>query len=226
MLTSNAKEFTRAASILGIFTVGALIANYGSTTVRIAIADPAINVQSLLDGILPKLIPLLITCGLYALIKKGWTPIKCIVLILVAGIVGCAFGIWTGDSKAIDENGAGINGGYKPLVEWYEYPAPAAPETVIAFLKQFRSLTPRPVVHDFEALTRWWLDNPNPLTYQQALGMSDDLYHHFLSHPLISEDDALRLARKRLVTESEYNDLQHMVFQRPYNVLLVWSSGS
>lgn len=45
-------------------------------------------------------------------------------------------------------------------------PAPAAPETVTAFLKQFRSLTPHPVVHDFEALTRWWLNNPNPLTYQ------------------------------------------------------------
>ena len=128
MLTQNAKEFTRAASILGIFTVGALIANYGATTVRIAIADPAINVQSLLDGILPKLIPLLITCGLYALIKKGWTPIKCIVLILVCGIVGTAFGIWTGDSKAIDENGNGINGGYTPLVEWYEYPEPAPAE--------------------------------------------------------------------------------------------------
>ena len=91
-------------------------------------------------------------------------------------------------------------------------PAPADPETVTAFLKQFRSLTPHPVVHDFEALTRWWLDNPNPLTYQQALGMSDDLYHHFLSHPLISEDDALRLARKGLVTESEYNDLQLWYF--------------
>ncbi|MFR5005762.1 MAG: hypothetical protein ACLTDZ_03235 [Oscillospiraceae bacterium] len=105
-------------------------------------------------------------------------------------------------------------------------PAPAAPETVTAFLKQFRDLTPHPVVHDFEALTRWWLNNPNPLTYQQALGMSDDLYRHFLSHPLISEDEALRLARKGLVTESEYNDLRLMVFQRPYNVLLVWSSGS
>ena len=80
-------------------------------------------------------------------------------------------------------------------------PAPAAPKTVIAFLKQFRSLTPRPVIHDFEALTRWWLDNPNPLTYQQALGMSDILYRHFLSHPLINEDDALRLARKGLVTD-------------------------
>ena len=122
MLTSNAKEFTRAASILGIFTVGALIANYGGTTVRIAIADPAINVQSLLDGILPKLIPLLITVGLFALIKKGWTPIKCIVLILVVAIAGCAFGIWSGDSKAIDEAGNGIPGGYEPVVEWYELP--------------------------------------------------------------------------------------------------------
>ena len=122
MLTSNAKEFTRAASILGIFTVGALIANYGGTTVRIAIADPAINVQSLLDGILPKLIPLLITVGLFALIKKGWTPIKCIVLILVVAIAGCAFGIWSGDSKAIDAEGNGIPGGYDPVVEWYELP--------------------------------------------------------------------------------------------------------
>lgn len=122
MLTSNAKEFTRAASILGIFTVGALIANYGDTTVRIAIADPAINVQSLLDGILPKLIPLLITVGLFALIKKGWTPIKCIVLILVVAIAGCAFGIWSGKSKAIDAEGNGIPGGYDPVVEWYELP--------------------------------------------------------------------------------------------------------
>ena len=128
MLTSNAKEFTRAASILGIFTVGALIANYGSTSLRIAIADPAINVQNLLNGILPKLLPLVITIGLFFLIKKGWTPIKCILLILVAGIVGCAFGIFAGDSKAIDENGASINGGYNPLVSWYDYPEPAAAE--------------------------------------------------------------------------------------------------
>ena len=128
MLTSNAKEFTRAASILGIFTVGALIANYGTTSLRIMIVDPAINVQSLLDGLLPKLIPLLITVGLYFLIKKGWTPIKCIILILITGIIGCAFGIFAGDSKAIDADGHPIPGGYNPLVQWYDYPAPAAPE--------------------------------------------------------------------------------------------------
>ena len=61
LLTSSAKEFTRAASILGIFVVGGLIANYGSTSLRIIVGDPAINIQGLIDGVLPKLIPLLIT---------------------------------------------------------------------------------------------------------------------------------------------------------------------
>ena len=127
LLTSNAKEFTRAASILGIFVVGGLIANYGSTTVRMIVGDTQINIQGLLDGVLPKLIPLLITLGIYALIKKGWTPVRCIILILVVGIVGCAFGIWTGDSKAMDAEGNTLPGGYTPLVEWYDYPEPEAP---------------------------------------------------------------------------------------------------
>ena len=128
MLTASAKEFTRAASILGVFVVGGLIANYGGTTVRMIVGSTQINIQSLLDGILPKLIPLLITLGLYVLIKKGWTPVKCIVLILVVGIVGCAFGIWSGNSKALDADGNTIPGGYKPLVEWYQYPEPASAE--------------------------------------------------------------------------------------------------
>ena len=122
LLTSSAKEFTRAASILGIFVVGGLIANYGGTSLRIVVGDPAINIQGLLDGVLPKLIPLLITLGIYVLIKKGWTPVKCIILILVVGILGCAFGIWTGDSKAMDADGTTIPGGYTPLVEWYQLP--------------------------------------------------------------------------------------------------------
>mgnify|MGYP000308506068 FL=1 len=70
-MTSSAKEFTRAASILGIFVVGGLIANYGGTSLRIVVGDPAINIQGLLDGVLPKLIPLLITLGIYVLIKKA-----------------------------------------------------------------------------------------------------------------------------------------------------------
>ena len=63
ILTANAKEFTRAASMLGVFIVGALTSNYGGTTVATVIenGDSPIVIQSILDGVLPKLIPLALT---------------------------------------------------------------------------------------------------------------------------------------------------------------------
>ena len=97
ILTANAKEFTRAASMLGVFVVGALTSNYGGTTVALQIAngDSPIVIQDILDGILPKLIPLGITLGLYYLIKKkGWTPVKCIGLLLVVGLLGALVGLF------------------------------------------------------------------------------------------------------------------------------------
>ncbi len=100
ILTKNAKEFTHAASMLGVFVVGALTCNYGATSLGMTIpnGDKPIVVQALLDGILPAFLPLLLTLLCYFLIKKkGWTPIKCIVLFLAIGILGCAIGIWAGD---------------------------------------------------------------------------------------------------------------------------------
>ena len=48
------------------------------------------------------LIPMLFTLWMFTLLKKGWTPIKCIFLLVIVGVVGAAFGIWAG--------------GYTPLV--------------------------------------------------------------------------------------------------------------
>lgn len=127
MFTSNAKEFTRAASIMGVFIVGALVSNYGDTSVRVyfsAGGDAMTSLQGVLDGVLPKLIPLLLTLGLYVLVKKyNWKPTKCIGLLLIIGLIGTAFGIWAGNSGVVDENGQGIQGGYEPLVEWYKLPS-------------------------------------------------------------------------------------------------------
>ena len=127
VLTANAREFTHAASMLGVFVVGALTCNYGATSLGIMIPngqtaekvkqlviengkiveqeveqlkDVFINIQELLDGILPALIPLGLTLMCYTLIKKkNWSPTKCIMLLLVIGIVVCIFGIWAGDYK-------------------------------------------------------------------------------------------------------------------------------
>lgn len=104
MLTRNAKEFTHAASMLGVFVVGALTCNYGGTKLGMEIPNgkTPIVLQNLLDGILPALIPLGLTLMCYVLIKKkNWTPTKTIGLLLVIGIVGCALGIWAGDYTAI-----------------------------------------------------------------------------------------------------------------------------
>ncbi|TGY65229.1 PTS system mannose/fructose/sorbose family transporter subunit IID [Dubosiella muris] len=103
MMTEYADEFTHAAAVLGVFVVGALIANYGGGTtlgMTIANGESPIVIQDYLNMILPCMLPLLITLLMYFLIKKkGWTPVKCIGLILVMGIVGAIFGIWSGTYK-------------------------------------------------------------------------------------------------------------------------------
>ena len=53
------------------------------------------TVQSILDGVLPKMIPMALTLGCYFLMKgKGWTPVKCIGALLVLGLVGALIGIF------------------------------------------------------------------------------------------------------------------------------------
>lgn len=98
ILTANAKEFTRAASMLGVFIVGALTSNYGGgTTINLVIenGESPIVIQNILDGVLPRLLPLCITLGLFYLIKKKqWSPVTCIGLLLVVGLLGALIGIF------------------------------------------------------------------------------------------------------------------------------------
>ncbi|MCH4206843.1 MAG: PTS system mannose/fructose/sorbose family transporter subunit IID [Solobacterium sp.] len=103
-LTKNAREFTHAASMLGVFVVGALTCNYGATTLGMTIAngDTPVVIQDKLNSILPAAIPLAFTLMCYSLIKKkGWSATKCILLLLVIGIVGCMFGIWSGSYTSL-----------------------------------------------------------------------------------------------------------------------------
>jgi PTS system N-acetylgalactosamine-specific IID component len=54
-----------------------------------------IDIQKILDGILPQVIPLTITLMLYFFLsKRGWTPLKCIALLLVIGLIGSGFGLY------------------------------------------------------------------------------------------------------------------------------------
>ncbi|MEG2789959.1 MAG: PTS system mannose/fructose/sorbose family transporter subunit IID, partial [Romboutsia sp.] len=95
-LTKNAKEFTRAATILGMIVVGALIASYVNIDIvtEIPIGETALKVQEILDGIMPKLLPLGLTFGMYGLVKKNISPMINILIMVVIGIAGAYIGLF------------------------------------------------------------------------------------------------------------------------------------
>ena len=54
-----------------------------------------VNIQDVLDGIIPSLVPLALTLLLYFFLsKKGWKPINCIAFLLILGVVGAYIGLF------------------------------------------------------------------------------------------------------------------------------------
>ncbi|MGL4910896.1 MAG: PTS system mannose/fructose/sorbose family transporter subunit IID [Romboutsia sp.] len=95
-LTKNAKEFTRAATILGMIVVGALIASYVSITLvtpEYLSMSGTIDLQSILDSVMPCLLPLAVTFGMYGLVKKNVTPMVNILILVLIGLAGAFIGI-------------------------------------------------------------------------------------------------------------------------------------
>lgn len=108
IMTAKAKEFTRAATILGVFVVGALIASVGAVKIGTVVQTSditAISIDQVVGGIMPRILPLLITFFLYYLIKKfNWTTVKCIILLIVIGLFGSFTGILTPDGGTAVED--------------------------------------------------------------------------------------------------------------------------
>ncbi len=64
------------------------------TLAQVVTSPVTIDLQKILDGVCPKLIPLALTMLLYFLMaKRNWTPIKCICLLLVIALLGSGFGV-------------------------------------------------------------------------------------------------------------------------------------
>lgn len=91
-----------------------------------------------------------------------------------------------------------------------EIPIPSAsdPERVRLFINEFASNPLRATLKTFDSITLWWLDYPNPLNYQQALSLPDDLYYHFLTYPLITDEKVRHIIVSGLVSEKDYNDIR------------------
>ncbi len=87
--------FTYCAGIVGVMAVGCMVASQINIVSPLAfsIAGQKIIIQDYLDQIMPKLLPLLVTVGVYAAIKKHINVTKIIASIVVIGFILGVFGI-------------------------------------------------------------------------------------------------------------------------------------
>lgn len=111
MSTGKMDILTNTMNFLGLLVVGALTASFVSCSIPFQIVrdvfDPAtgetlagqviFNADTMINGIFPKLLPLLLTLGVYYLYaKKKWSPLKLMGLILLLAAVLTAIGTLTG----------------------------------------------------------------------------------------------------------------------------------
>ncbi|MCF1685388.1 PTS system mannose/fructose/sorbose family transporter subunit IID [Tetragenococcus halophilus] len=95
-LKEGTQKISRAASIVGLMVVGALIASYVDFNLDWTLQAGEIPVdiqEEVLDAIMPGLLPLLFTFFCYWLLKKGRSPLVLIGITIVIGLVGGLFGI-------------------------------------------------------------------------------------------------------------------------------------
>lgn len=86
---------TNSAKIIGLCVVGAMIASMVafSTPLVFKMGETSVEIQTVFDQILPKVLPLLLTFGIYGLLKKGYKTVTVMLGIIVIGIVCAFFGI-------------------------------------------------------------------------------------------------------------------------------------
>jgi len=89
-------KLLKGASIMGCMVMGGLIVNYVKLKCGLTITTSGSEFslqKSLFDAVLPNILPLGLTMGVYGLMQKKWTSVKVILLMVVIGVVGGVFNI-------------------------------------------------------------------------------------------------------------------------------------
>lgn len=102
MESGKLAQITSAMTVLGLIVVGGLAASNVQLTIPVMITPPggetaAVNLDTLINNIFPKLLPLGLTLGVYNLYaKKKWSPLAIMGLILVLALILTGLGYLTG----------------------------------------------------------------------------------------------------------------------------------
>lgn len=86
----------KGAEVMGCFVMGGLITNYVNVSVplKIVTSSQSFSIQKqFLDVLIPNILPFGFTLLVLYLLKRGWSSIKVILLVIIVAIIGGAFGI-------------------------------------------------------------------------------------------------------------------------------------
>lgn len=90
------QRFTEAATIIGLMVVGVMTATNVKVPLAVTIGqgEAVKNLSDILNGIMPNLLPLVLTWLVYKLMKKGVSTTKILFGIIIISIVCAFFGIF------------------------------------------------------------------------------------------------------------------------------------
>ena len=96
------RYLTEGSSVLGLLVMGALVAKWTSVNMPLVLSEydnsagehVVTTLQSILDSLMPSIVPLLMTFACMYLLKKGMNPLLIIIGLFAIGIVGYACGIF------------------------------------------------------------------------------------------------------------------------------------
>lgn len=99
-------RITELATIVGLIVIGGFAPSIINVKTPLALTTNAtvngepvtttVGVQAQLDAILPYLLPVLTVALAYWLLKRGWSPVRVILVLVVVGFLGGALGILGG----------------------------------------------------------------------------------------------------------------------------------
>lgn len=89
-------KITDLATVVGMMMIGAMTASSVTITTPLkwAMKGTTLDVQKILDGIMPGILPLLITLGIFYLIRKKVKAIYLLFGVMILGILGALIGIF------------------------------------------------------------------------------------------------------------------------------------
>lgn len=95
-IKAGLKRFTESLSVLGMMVLGTMTATMVTmaTKATLKIGQASVGLQSVLDAILPNMLPLALTWVCYRVLKKGASPTKVLFALLGLGILGALVGFF------------------------------------------------------------------------------------------------------------------------------------